>query len=160
MCRKKLTKRDVAKFRNAVSNAYYFQMYFDDLPVWGFIGKVDKDGWTDPRGYKYFLHSHIRFTVLYNSDRVIEIDAHAAADAAVDVTEDEDTEVEFLYSVKWEATSTPFASRMDRFLLPSMLPHQLQIHWFSIINSCGTVLLLVAFFGTILSRILKSDFRR
>nr|CAD1825100.1 unnamed protein product [Ananas comosus var. bracteatus] len=160
VCRKKLTKKDVAKFRNAVSNDYYFQMYFDDLPVWGFIGKVDKDGQTDPRDYKYFLYSHIRFTVLYNNDRVIEIDAHAADDAVVDVTEDEDTEVEFLYSVKWEGTSTPFASRMDRFLLPSMLPHQLRIHWFSIINSCGTVLLLVGFFGTILLRILKNDFRR
>ncbi|OAY68593.1 Transmembrane 9 superfamily member 3 [Ananas comosus] len=160
VCRKKLTKEDVAKFRNAVSNDYYFQMYFDDLPVWGFIGKVDKDSQTDPRDYKYFLYSHIRFTILYNNDRVIEIDAHAAVDAVVDVTEDEDTEVEFLYSVKWEGTSTPFASRMDRFLLPSMLPHQLRIHWFSIINSCGTVLLLVGFFGTILLRILKNDFRR
>lgn len=33
----------------------------------------------------------------------------------------------------------------------------LQIHWFSILNSCVTVLLLVLFLGTILMRILRSD---
>ena len=21
---------------------YYFQMYYDDLPIWGFIGKIEK----------------------------------------------------------------------------------------------------------------------
>lgn len=43
-----------------------------------------------------------------------------------------------------------------------MLPKQcalcLQIHWFSIINSCVTVLLLTGFLATILMRVLKNDF--
>ena len=34
----------------------------------------------------------------------------------------------------------------------------LQIHWFSIINSCVTVLLLTGFLATILMRVLKKDF--
>ncbi len=34
----------------------------------------------------------------------------------------------------------------------------LQIHWFSIINSCVTVLLLTGFLATILLRVLKNDF--
>jgi hypothetical protein len=33
-----------------------------------------------------------------------------------------------------------------------------QIHWFSIINSCVTVLLLTGFLTTILLRVLKNDF--
>jgi hypothetical protein len=33
-----------------------------------------------------------------------------------------------------------------------------QIHWFSIINSCVTVLLLTGFLATILMRVLKQDF--
>ena len=36
-------------------------------------------------------------------------------------------------------------------------PHP-QIHWFSIINSCVTVLLLTGFLATILMRVLKNDF--
>ena len=37
---------------------------------------------------------------------------------------------------------------------------QLQIHWFSIINSCVTVLLLTGFLATILMRVLKKDFAK
>jgi hypothetical protein len=33
-----------------------------------------------------------------------------------------------------------------------------QIHWFSIVNSCVTVLLLTGFLATILMRVLKNDF--
>ena len=35
-----------------------------------------------------------------------------------------------------------------------------QIHWFSIVNSCVTVLLLTGFLATILLRVLKADFLR
>ena len=34
----------------------------------------------------------------------------------------------------------------------------MQIHWFSIINSCVTVLLLTGFLATILMRVLRKDF--
>ena len=39
-----------------------------------------------------------------------------------------------------------------------MLCCVVQIHWFSIINSCVTVLLLTGFLATILMRVLKNDF--
>jgi hypothetical protein len=42
---------------------------------------------------------------------------------------------------------------------PIILTHSCtQIHWFSIINSCVTVLLLTGFLATILLRVLKNDF--
>lgn len=62
VCRKKLSKEDVAKFRDAVEKDYYIQMYFDDLPLWGFIGKADKEGKSDPSEYKYFLY---RCSIVY-----------------------------------------------------------------------------------------------
>ncbi|CAL9118800.1 unnamed protein product [Musa textilis] len=75
LCKKKLTKGDVAKFRDAVMKDYYFQMYYDDLPIWGFIGKVDKEG-KDLSEDKYYLYRHIHFDILYNNGRVIEITVH------------------------------------------------------------------------------------
>lgn len=69
-CRRKLTKEEVAQFRKAVKKDYYFQMYYDDLPIWGFLGKVDKEGKTDPSEYKYFLYKHIQFEILYNKERL------------------------------------------------------------------------------------------
>ncbi|CAL9184063.1 unnamed protein product [Musa hybrid cultivar] len=157
LCKKKLTKGDVAKFRDAVTKDYYFQMYYDDLPIWGFIGKVDKEG-KDLSNDKYYLYRHIHFDILYNSDRVIEITVHTDPNSVADLTEDKDIEAEFLYSVKWKETTMPFEKRMEKYLQSSSLPHHLEIHWFSIINSCVTVLLLTGFLATILMRVLKNDF--
>ncbi|XP_020979606.1 transmembrane 9 superfamily member 3 [Arachis ipaensis] len=157
VCKKTLKKEDVAKFRAAVRKDYYFQMYYDDLPIWGFIGKVDKEG-KDPSDYKYYLYKHIHFDIYYNNDRVIEINVRTDPNALVDVTEDNEVEVEFLYTVKWKETNTPFEKRMDKYSQSSSLPHHLEIHWFSIINSCVTVLLLTGFLATILMRVLKNDF--
>jgi hypothetical protein len=48
----------VSKFRSAVTKDYYFQMYYDDLPLWGFVGKVEREGKTDASEYKYFLYRY------------------------------------------------------------------------------------------------------
>ncbi|CAF2258576.1 unnamed protein product [Brassica napus] len=159
-CKKKLSKEEVRKFRQAVEKDYYFQMYYDDLPIWGFIGKVDKEIKSDPSEYKYFLYKHIEFEILYNNDRVIEISARMDPHSLVDLTEDKEVDAEFMYTVKWKETETPFEKRMDKYSMSSSLPHHLEIHWFSIINSCVTVLLLTGFLATILMRVLKNDFTK
>lgn len=158
ICKKKLTKEEVAKFRSAVTKDYYFQMYYDDLPIWGFLGKVDKEGKADPSDYKYYLFKHVQFEIFYNKDRVIEINVRPDANALVDLTEDKDVNVDFSYTVRWKETNTPYEKRMEKYSQSSSLPHHLEIHWFSIINSCVTVLLLTGFLATILMRVLKNDF--
>jgi Endomembrane protein 70 len=89
---------------------------------------------------------------------VIEVSARTDTDAVSDLTEDKEMEVEFLYSVKWKETTIPYERRMEKYSQASALPHHLEIHWFSIINSCVTVLLLTGFLATILMRVLKNDF--
>ncbi|KAD7478561.1 hypothetical protein E3N88_01697 [Mikania micrantha] len=157
VCRKTLTKDEVSKFRSAVTKDYYFQMYYDDLPFWGFLGKVERDK-TDPSDEKYYLFKHLHFEIHYNKDRVIEINAKADPNAVVDLTEDKEVEVEFLYTVRWKETNVSYESRMEKYAQSSSQPHHLEIHWFSIINSCVTVLLLTGFLATILMRVLKNDF--
>ncbi|MBA0703859.1 hypothetical protein Golax_016153, partial [Gossypium laxum] len=98
------------------------------------------------------------FEIHHNKDRVIEITVRSDPNALVDLTEDEPVDVDFMYTVKWKETNTPFEKRMDKYSLSSSLPHHLEIHWFSIINSCVTVLLLTGFLATILMRVLKNDF--
>ncbi|CAN6465660.1 unnamed protein product [Victoria cruziana] len=158
VCKKKLSKEEVVTFRQAVIKDYYFQMYYDDLPVWGFIGKVEKDSKNDPSQARYLLFNEVRFEVLYNNDRVIEISVQPSPETAVDITDDKEVDVEFTYSVSWRETNTPYEARMERYSKSSSLPHHLEIHWFSIINSCVTVLLLTGFLATILMRVLKNDF--
>lgn len=108
VCRKKLSKEEVVQSRNAVEKDYYFQMYYDDLLIWGFIGKVDKEWKTHPSEYKYFLYKHIQFDILYNKDRVIEISPQMDPHSLVDLTEDKEVDVDFMYNVKWKETDTTF----------------------------------------------------
>ncbi|ONK65684.1 uncharacterized protein A4U43_C07F39630 [Asparagus officinalis] len=157
VCKKTLSKQDVAKLRDAVSKDYYFQMYYDDLPFWGFMGKVEKDK-LEPSEYKYLLFKHIHFDILYNNDRVIEINVQTDPNLSVDITDDKEVDMEFSYSVTWKKTDIPFDKRMEKYSKSSSMPQHLEIHWFSIINSCVTVLLLTGFLATILMRVLKNDF--
>lgn len=41
VCEKNLTKEEVLKFQDAVAKDYYIQMYCDDMPIWTFIGRMD-----------------------------------------------------------------------------------------------------------------------
>lgn len=156
LCKKVLSKEQVAKLRDAVAKDYYFQMYYDDLPLWGFLGKLDKD--KEQGDAKYLLFKHIHFDIMYNDNRVIEINVQTDPNVAVDITEDKEVPIEFSYSVTWKKTNIPFEKRMNKYSKSSSMPQHLEIHWFSIINSCVTVLLLTGFLATILMRVLKNDF--
>ena len=46
---------------------YHFQMYYDNLTIQGFIGKIDREGIFDPSDYKYFLFKHVHFEIMYTA---------------------------------------------------------------------------------------------
>ena len=159
LCTQFLERKEVEKFRRAVKNDYYFQMSFDDLPIWGFIGKVEKimRGGAAAEN-RYFLFTHVHFEISYNEDRVIEINLSTDPLKTVDITADQAMSMRFSYSVHWKPTTTAFKDRMDKYSRYSFLPEHLEIHWFSIINSCVTVILMMGFLASILLRVLKNDF--
>ncbi|KAI7835337.1 hypothetical protein COHA_010761 [Chlorella ohadii] len=161
LCAQQLDREDLDQFRAAVAEDYYFQMFIDGLPIWGFIGKVEKlpsevPGQRD--GQKLSLFTHIHFDVLFNGDRVIQVDISTDPSKTVDISEADKADVQFTYSVAWKPTDIPYDRRMDKYAKYSFLPQHLEIHWFSIVNSCVTVLLLTGFLATILMRVLKNDF--
>ncbi|KAI4334237.1 hypothetical protein L6164_018953 [Bauhinia variegata] len=161
LCQKKITIDEVAKFKQAIIDDFYFQMYFDDLPLWGFIGKAEEESWTlAGKGPKYYLFKHVQFDVLYNGNRVIEVHAFGDPNQAVDITEDVGIEVKFTYSVTWNATSTVYANRMRRYSRTSLLPMYRQVHWFSFINSVVIILLLMGLVTLLYMRHLKSDLKK
>lgn len=81
------------------------QMYFDDLPIWGFLGKVEKNFRTEE--LTYFLFTHFHFDVAYNGNRVIGVNTFADAQRTVDITGESELLVEFSYSVKWNPVVIP-----------------------------------------------------
>lgn len=162
LCPQKLNKGDVAKFRDAISNDFYYQMYYDDLPLWAYIGKVEDGSWTavGKEQKKYFLFTHVRFDALYNGNQVIEIHAFSNPSQVVDVTEDVDVKVEFTYSVFWTETNMPYESRTERYSRASLLPVLHQSHWFSFINSIVIIILLMGLLTLLFTRHLKNDLRK
>ena len=50
---------------------YYFQMVYDDLPFWGFIGRLEK--LLNPPTTRYYVFNHFQYEIFYNKDRIIEI---------------------------------------------------------------------------------------
>ncbi|KAL2511092.1 Transmembrane 9 superfamily member 5 [Abeliophyllum distichum] len=161
LCNRKLDRGNVAKFRAAIMNDFYYQMYYDDLPFWAFIGKIEDESWgVDGKGTKYFLFKHVQFDALYNGNQVIEIRAFGDPSHVLDVTEDVDLEVEFIYSVLWNDISTPYKNRMDRYSQTSMIPLLRKTHWFSCVNSIVVIILVMGLLTVLFMRHLKNDLRK
>ncbi|KAE9616747.1 hypothetical protein Lal_00034318 [Lupinus albus] len=161
LCQKKFTYDEVENFKHAISRDFYFQFYLDDLPFWGFIGKLEEERLTsDGGGPKYYLFTHIQFDVLYNENRVVQVNAFGDPNRALDITKDEDIDVRFTYSVIWNATRMHFENRMDRYLRASLLPVYRQVHWFSFINSIAIIFLLMVLLAILYMRHLKSDMKK
>jgi hypothetical protein len=149
LCAKQLGAKELKVLRKAVAKDYYFQArhnpssccrsccllcalaqllwcsqsYFDDLPVWGFIGKIQKIVKTGAISHYMFTHFH--FEIAYNDDRVVEINISSDPLKTVDISQNTPLNVQFSYSVKWEPTTTTFEHRMDRYAKNSFLPQ----HW-------------------------------
>ena len=55
----------------------------DELPIWGYVGELEAKSVNFARAVdnttKYFLFTHLDFSIAYNRDRIIEVSALSAA---------------------------------------------------------------------------------
>ncbi|XP_030529072.1 transmembrane 9 superfamily member 2-like [Rhodamnia argentea] len=152
-CAKKLTSGEVSQFQAAIKQGYYFQMYCDDLPIWGFIGKFGRSS-KNKSEHKYLLYQHFEFEIFFNKDQIIETHLLMNPNEVVELTEGREVDIKILYSVHWIETNAHFNERMKKY---SVSRHS-TTHYFSIINACGTFLIL---FGCLLiyyMRVIRKDF--
>ena len=173
LCTKTLTPTDVLGFLKAVEEEYYFELFVDGMPAWGYVGDYDSEvdlvlnqGNLAPNLHK-FIYTHIIFHITFNEDRIVGVKITGDHDKMLDITgtpgmEPEPIEgVSFTYSVKWEQdTSIAFEDRMHRYQAMHFLQSSSEIQWLSIINSFVLVILLTALLAIILMRILKNDFAK
>ena len=163
LCTRHYSAEDLQELRHAVIADYYFQLLMDgDLPLWGFIGKMErvKPDAKDQDAHRLVLFTHLHFDILYNADRVIQVDISTNPEAAIDISTPSARTIEFTYSVSWQPTDIPFGRRKERYEKYSFLPQHVELHWFSIINSCATVVVLTGVLASILLRVLRADVRR
>ncbi|XP_076939001.1 transmembrane 9 superfamily member 2-like [Bidens hawaiensis] len=158
LCNTTLSKRDVSKFRNAIDKDYYMQLYLDDLPIWAFIGRVQKNYTNKAIDDSIsILHTHFEFEVLYNFDHVIEVNLRADGHSVAYMTEGKEVNVNFTYSVRWKKTDQPFDNRMEKYIGSSILPHHLSVHHHSITFSSVALLILTIILVTFYVLVLRKD---
>ncbi|XP_023734531.1 transmembrane 9 superfamily member 4 isoform X2 [Lactuca sativa] len=158
LCNKTLSKTDVSKFRRAIEKDYYMQLYYDDLPMWAFIGiKLNKGDLNERIKKGYSLSKHFDFHVFYNKDRVIEVNLQVAMDSLADITEDKEVDVSFTYSVKWTMTQKSFDRRMEKYIGSAFLPHHMSIHHHSVTFSSVILLILIISLLTFYLLVLRKD---
>lgn len=115
------------EFADAIEDEYYFEMFIDDLPMYGYIGEVGK-GWfpsalgenlssdlsiylstsTQPEGQApllghtfegshTYLYPHLHFSIGYNEDQVVSVNVTTLYQRKIDILAPEVTEVSSLY---------------------------------------------------------------
>lgn len=157
LCRKNLTREEVSLFRSVIAKDYYYQMYFDDLPIWGFIGRTMQQEGSDINEYRYFIMNNIQFEILYSEDRVIEVHVRTDTNDVSDVTKNMEVDIEFIYSVKWKETNALFEKRMEKYKQSSLLPQHMKIHQSTLTNSFATTLVLIGCLLMFYVLVLKKD---
>ncbi|KAJ7332235.1 hypothetical protein JRQ81_014415 [Phrynocephalus forsythii] len=133
---------------------------------------------------KFYLHNHLSFILYYHREEVEENQAptyrvvrfevipqsikladlkadekgacalpEAASSAPQEIDPTKENELLFTYSVHWEESNIKWASRWDTYLTMG----DVQIHWFSIINSVVVVFFLSGILSMIIIRTLRKD---
>uniref|UniRef100_A0A158P8W4 Transmembrane 9 superfamily member n=1 Tax=Angiostrongylus cantonensis TaxID=6313 RepID=A0A158P8W4_ANGCA len=149
-CKKKLTNDEYQTFVYAIKNSYFYQMYLDDMPIWGMVGEVDDS--VSPPVYK--LYTFKQLDIGFNDKQVVDVNLTSGGHTDIHPG----LELEFTYEVRWKQSSVLFADRFDKYLDPSFFQHR--IHWFSIFNSFMMVVFLVGLVWMILVRTLRKDYAR
>ncbi|GMH52556.1 hypothetical protein TrRE_jg1584 [Triparma retinervis] len=164
LCQTTLTPEDVAAFKEAVHNDYYFEFYVEDLPMWGYVGEISGEDLVlgEIEGSRTYLFPHLHFKLGVNGENIVSASIYTQSHRKVDITDPTGSiDVTFSYSVEWiNEANLSYGNRMSRYVDSAFLPDSLEIHWLSIINSFVLVLLLTTFLSVILIRILKKDFSK
>mmetsp|Transcript_16580 Transcript_16580/g.24477 ORF Transcript_16580/g.24477 Transcript_16580/m.24477 type:complete len:632 (+) Transcript_16580:28-1923(+) len=165
LCKTTLDAKQLQKMQKAIFNNYFFEMFVEDLPMWGYIGDTAEEDFivneVEGNVGRTYLFPHLHFYLGYNNNRIVSAKVTTDMDRRVDITDvTSPIEVQFSYSVEWFEDELEWKHRMSRYSDSRFLPSSFEIHWLSIINSFVLVLLLTAFLTIILLRVLKNDFSR
>ncbi|KAL0280902.1 UNVERIFIED_CONTAM: hypothetical protein PYX00_002059 [Menopon gallinae] len=151
-CEVELTEEKLKAFIYAVKNRYWYQMYIDDLPVWGTVGEVEQEDLQDRT--EYYIWTHKKLDIGYNGQRIVDVNLTSESKKKLAMG----VNIGFTYEVNWKKSNVKFEDRFDKYLDPNFFQHR--IHWFSIFNSFMMVIFLVGLVSMILMRTLRKDYAR
>lgn len=75
LCKKELDEKELEQLKKAIHNNYFFEMFVEDLPMWGYIGDVSEEDVIleefEGDSGKTFLFPHLHFYLGYNKDQIV-----------------------------------------------------------------------------------------
>lgn len=111
-CATELKEETYKAFVYAVKNHYWYQMYIDDLPIWGVVGEI-KDN-------HQYIWTHKKFEIGYNGNQIIDV--NLTSENKVLLTPN--AKFDFTYEVIWKPTSTKYEDRFDKYLDHNFFQHR------------------------------------
>ena len=150
LCTRPLTTAELEHLRQSIKDDYLMLMYYDGIPM------IVHIGYFDEIDNKYYLYNSFKFSLTYNGNRVIT--AVATPSSKVDITSSDVSQVKFKYSAEWKSTPKQFITRVNYFINMNFNSEELEIQWFSVINSLIFILVLTSFLTFIIIRMLRKDY--
>ncbi len=87
-CSRKLTAEDAEAFKDAINNRYWYQMYLDDLPIFGVVGELRNNG-------EKHVWLHRKIEIQYNGNQIVGVNILTSDSALVETG----AELKFSYEV-------------------------------------------------------------
>ena len=110
-CEISLDKQKLDQLIYAVEHHYWYQMYIDDLPIWGIVGEMGEQD----ENAQHFLWTHKKFEIGYNGEQIVDVSL--TSENKVKLADG--IRVAFTYEVVWRESSVLFHDRYDKYLDPS-----------------------------------------
>jgi transmembrane 9 superfamily protein 3 len=119
-CEVELNDEKLKAFVYAVKNHYWYQMYLDDLPIWGVVGEITQDA---SNAYEYFIFTHKKFEIGYNGKQIVDVNLTSENKVKLEPG----AVISFTYEVSWKPSGVKFEDRFDKYLDANFFQHRVTI---------------------------------
>ena len=111
-CQVNLDETTLKSFMYSVKNHYWYQMYLDDLPVWGIVGEQSDQS--------MYIWTHKKLEIGYNGQQIVDV--NLTSDVKVELKPD--AKIPFSFEVIWKPSNIKFVDRFDKYLDPNFFQHR------------------------------------
>ncbi len=112
-CEVGLTEEKLKAFTYAVKNHYWYQMYLDDLPIWGVVGEIGENN-------EHYIYTHKKFEIGFNGKQIVDVNLTSENKVKLE----NGAVISFTYEVSWKNSVVKFEDRFDKYLDPNFFQHR------------------------------------
>jgi hypothetical protein len=78
------------EFKDAIEDDYFFEMFIDELPMWGYVGEVAHEEFLlgkSIQGARVYLYPHLHFSIGFNNDQIVSANVTTDPKRRIDITD-------------------------------------------------------------------------